>query len=908
MLHLAARIAVLVALLLVVAAAHAQDPPPAAPDYAADIAALAANDDTATAAIAHLKAAPAGDIPALKAAANESEADFARRFRARAILRYREADTTEQWVREAQYQIDVASWDIPAEAPDFVREQKAAARAALLADTRPELLPVLLTTYPEEDYPRYAMVRDLLRERGGDEVIAAVQPFVTHTTWIARLRAVHLLGLIGGEAAMAALAPGAADANATVRQRVLQAWVEAGGQWSAKVATFLADADAAVRVVALRGLSHDDAESAVKAAARIGDDSFFVRRAAAEVTATFGETGFHLLMEYAMRETPGVATLAAIRALGLIDGNMKGVAVDALTSLVRKSADWSVRAAAVEGLTLAGQTDALAARRAVEKDPFVSYRIAQALDDLESKWEPAGVEPADPSAPAPTPTDPNDPATTGFDNLRWLPADEAALDDALRALKMTRKDLEFDRNMTRDEFRFPLVQTALDQPLQLADIARRAVAPIREAMAAGMTGKLLNRLGQMPRIVSPFAPLADAGKAAGMEPAIAAVRAAQLPTGLATALVTMLEGSHWHDGLHKAFAGLTAEDRAVVLSHPDEIGWDLKLLPVWKRMNRAALMAAINGWSGDVWLVLLALQSEGVAASLAGRTGTLLDVDTPLGKVLITGHDAQAHTGHHLLLIDLGGDDSYDGPASGSAVGGADVGANALSATIDLAGNDTWRSATAYAQGTGILGVGLLYDAAGNDHYIATHNCQGCGWFGGGMLADLAGDDRYDADTVCQGASGFGVGGLIDMAGDDVYYARAYAQGFGFTQGVGALCEVAGNDLYYVDGKYLQYETMPHRKLSMGQGMGYGMRSDASGGIGILWDKAGDDVYRVNAFGQGSSYWYSLGMLVDEDGYDNYSAKIYSMGSGIHMGVGCFADLAGYDNYTSWGLSMSGSH
>jgi hypothetical protein len=94
----------------------------------------------------------------------------------------------------------------------------------------------------------------------------------------------------------------------------------------------------------------------------------------------------------------------------------------------------------------------------------------------------------------------------------------------------------------------------------------------------------------------------------------------------------------------------------------------------------------------------------------------------------------------------------------------------------------------------------------------------------------------------------------------------------------------------------------------MCQGVGYGMRPHASGGIGILWEGGGDDVYRGNAYAQGSSDWYAMGILVDEEGYDNYSAKIYSQASGIHMGVGVLADLKGSDNYLSWGLSQSGSH
>ena len=891
----------LLLLVLALSLTHAQE------DFGLDhdgqcVEALGRDDDSAIKAIAELKTLGQADV-VLKAAANESEPNILRRLRARAILRYREV-TGEDWQKEVQFLVAVAAWDVPEGSPDAVARDKAAAREKLKADARPEVLPVLLSNYPEEDYPRYSLVRDLLAERGGDDVVAAVKPLITHASWIARLRAVHLLGLIGGDAAMDALSAGATDTNATVRQRVLQAWVEAGQPWSAKVATFLADKDAAVRVVALRGLPHDSEDAAVRAAARINDASFFVRRAAAEVTAAMGQTGLEMLLEFAKRATDDPGRTAAIRALGLVGDEQRDEALGTLMALLASN-DWAVRAAAVEGLALAKHTAPLVAHRDLEEHPFVAYRLAAALNDADGKWTPleplAGPDPVDPVDPAPVPD------LTGFDNLRWLPADEAALDDGLRALKLTRKDLEFDRNITTDDYRFPLVQRALNEPLALADITHDAIRPIREAVQRNRPDRLLSSLAKLPGIAFLNQP-APAQLPPGMAPAVADVMASDLPDELKAALVELLQGTEWWPSLSRAFARLDAADRALVLSHPDELGWDTKLLPVWKKIDRQHLMNAIVGWAAAVNRASNA--AAGVASQFTQRQGLIFATDTPFGRVRINGHNDDRHVGHHLLLIDFGGNDSYDGPASGAAIGSEspeEIG-HVLAATIDLAGNDHYASTTSYAQGCGVLGIGILIDHAGNDHYRGTAHCQGCGWFGGGLLIDHAGDDRYDGDQVCQAAAGFGVAALVDSAGDDVFYARAYAQGFGFTQGVAALCEQAGNDLYYVDGKYLQYETMPHRKLSMGQGQGYGMRSDASGGIGILWDKAGDDVYRVNAFGQGSSYWFSLGMLVDEDGYDNYSAKIYAQGSGIHMGVGVFADLAGNDNYLSWGLSMSGSH
>ena len=80
---------------------------------------------------------------------------------------------------------------------------------------------------------------------------------------------------------------------------------------------------------------------------------------------------------------------------------------------------------------------------------------------------------------------------------------------------------------------------------------------------------------------------------------------------------------------------------------------------------------------------------------------------------------------------------------------------------------------SAYVISGSVGGVGVLWDAAGNDTYEADSMAQGSGWDGIGVLVDDAGNDRYLSTTYSQGSSGpAGFGLLLDRAGDDVYHAR----------------------------------------------------------------------------------------------------------------------------------------
>src|SRR5438552_10922418 len=142
----------------------------------------------------------------------------------------------------------------------------------------------------------------------------------------------------------------------------------------------------------------------------------------------------------------------------------------------------------------------------------------------------------------------------------------------------------------------------------------------------------------------------------------------------------------------------------------------------------------------------------------------------------------------------------------------------------------------------------------------------------------------------CQGVAMAGAGVLVDGSGDDLYTGVRFCQGVGFAGGVGALIEKGGNDRYVCTGRYDSEYGEPGLFSGWGQGVGFGFRQIASGGIGILYDLAGDDVYEAGNFSQGGGYFYAWGILRDDAGNDRYIGSRYAQGWAAHQAVGTFLE------------------
>lgn len=271
-------------------------------------------------------------------------------------------------------------------------------------------------------------------------------------------------------------------------------------------------------------------------------------------------------------------------------------------------------------------------------------------------------------------------------------------------------------------------------------------------------------------------------------------------------------------------------------------------------------------------------------------------IDTAAGRVLIGGKQANTYTEDAALILDFGGNDTYLNHGGGSTR------LNPFSVVIDLSGDDVYSAAEDFAQGAGMLGGGFLVDLKGSDRYTAKNHSQGAGILGVGMLVDLAGQDQYTAISAAQGVGSYGIGMLAEGGGDDSYVGNYFVQGGGGVRGFGAIVEAAGNDSYFAGGLYEDMRAPGKAYKSMSQGFGFGIRPfesfvGASGGIGVIAEGGGNDVYVADYFAQGSSYWFALGILDDRNGSDRYVSGRYSQGAGIHMSAGVLLDGGGDDNY-----------
>jgi hypothetical protein len=287
------------------------------------------------------------------------------------------------------------------------------------------------------------------------------------------------------------------------------------------------------------------------------------------------------------------------------------------------------------------------------------------------------------------------------------------------------------------------------------------------------------------------------------------------------------------------------------------------------------------------------------------------DWETPLGWIRIRGGGADEVDGDGaLLVVDLGGDDTYTGGVAASTAG------RPLGLLLDIGGDDTYDS-DGPAQGAGLTGVGILIDAAGADSYRARHYAQGVGQFGLGLLADLGGDDHYFNRYSGQGCGYFGIGLLFDVAGEDEYTLYADGQGLGGVAGVGILADRTGNDTYTavrehsVTGRPSYHSPDLDVGVSNAQGSGMGRRGDGAdghswaGGLGALLDGRGDDVYTAGNWAMGTGYWFGIGALHDGGGNDEYHGVAYTQGTGAHFCVGVLVDEDGNDKYLAEGNSHS---
>ncbi len=284
-------------------------------------------------------------------------------------------------------------------------------------------------------------------------------------------------------------------------------------------------------------------------------------------------------------------------------------------------------------------------------------------------------------------------------------------------------------------------------------------------------------------------------------------------------------------------------------------------------------------------------------------------------RIAIGGPGRNIYTGRFDYIFDIGGDDIYniDGHPTTrqgeSPLSRGELNNSGFSCIIDMSGNDYYTTSSDFALAGGLFSSSFIFDKEGDDFYESKGSGNLGAAIGGlGLLYDEKGNDTYKGISFSIGAGCFGVGLLVDREGNDFYIANSYSQGFGMTEGVGAIVDNKGNDSYLVDSRSLDIGRYNDHYVSMCQGYGLGLRPYYAGGIGLIIEGEGNDIYNTDIFGQGGAYWYSLGAIVDKSGHDKYNGYQYSQGAGIHLAVGLLKDYDGWDFYQSNGVSQGCGH
>ena len=298
--------------------------------------------------------------------------------------------------------------------------------------------------------------------------------------------------------------------------------------------------------------------------------------------------------------------------------------------------------------------------------------------------------------------------------------------------------------------------------------------------------------------------------------------------------------------------------------------------------------------------------------------GLRWEVETPRGRILVAGtgpdrHEVREPASGFLLVVDLGGDDAWEG-AHAAALWPA----RPVTVALDLGGDDRWSARGGIpAQGSGFGGVGVLVDAGGDDRYLAASGAQGFGQLGVGVLLDESGNDTYVLEGEGQGSAIFGTGLLVDRKGSDGYALLRDGLGYGGPGGAGLLVDLAGDDRYEAERDPAKSGRPDARAdgratTSNAQGVGVGRRGDGSdghswpGGLGALVDLAGKDRYSAGTWAQGAGFFFGTGLLVDGSGDDTYEATWYAQGSAAHRGLGLLLDEAGDDVHVLSGTGGAG--
>ncbi|MGA2618469.1 MAG: hypothetical protein ABSF26_12730 [Thermoguttaceae bacterium] len=373
-------------------------------------------------------------------------------------------------------------------------------------------------------------------------------------------------------------------------------------------------------------------------------------------------------------------------------------------------------------------------------------------------------------------------------------------------------------------------------------------------------------------------------------------------------------------------------------------GTGRRLCDLVEKMDRSALLDAAEALvplTDPKLLGQLRQYPDTGSVAVEGISGHVVaKIDTPAGAIVIGGKEPNTYQLDAMrdvaAVIDLGGGNTYyEGTTSLE---------RPLLVVLDLGGNNVYEGSKPGVQGAAILGVSMLLNLEGGNSYEARDVAQGSCLAGVGILIDYGGKNRYRGLRRVQGQALGGLGLLIGRGGQNDYHAAMWAQGFGGPMGFALLDDLAGNDHYYCGGLYPNsYKPETPGYEGCCQGVGAGIRQVADGGIGVLLNGGGHNVYEFDYLAHGGGYWcgvgfardfaggnqylicrkafggqersersfqrfgcgwgchYALGFCINDGGDNVYEGTIMGSGMGWDCSVGVLCDFGGKDHFEATG-------
>jgi len=317
----------------------------------------------------------------------------------------------------------------------------------------------------------------------------------------------------------------------------------------------------------------------------------------------------------------------------------------------------------------------------------------------------------------------------------------------------------------------------------------------------------------------------------------------------------------------------------------DSLSIEEDVIPILKKIDFPSLMYAANISQKGFDILKENVQN------MTFQNKKRLIHDSSFGLMCIGTSQADRYDEQFSFILDPSGNDLYK--ASLNTGWG-----HPFYWVLDVQGNDTYRNDKIGNLFHVFAGIGISRDVSGDDIYIGDDYTLSS-FLGYQLAHDMEGNDIYDGGLNSIAAATFGLNVLIDEKGCDHYSTTELGEGFAGPLAAGFLIDIDGSDLYYAGGKYLHVPLAPFDHRALSQGFGFGVRPYLGGGIGVLYDETGNDVYQGAVYSQAVAYWYALGIIIDKTGNDFYTAVYYPQGSGIHLAGGFLYDGEGEDHYYS---------